>query len=288
MSSRTGTPGSTRAYPTRADAKGIRLWANADSNTVVVKSLKIWAMNSAYGAVNPTGVTLPASKTIIQGDSQLVLAAVSPANATNKDVIWTSSNPAVATVVNGKITAKAAGNATITAKTRVGNYTATTAVTVTAEPAHGELTNHEFDNQLTGWTIVSGNAFSSQDVTSDDNWGWGGPFNQSGANHLWGVKDGNDAQTGVLKSQTFTLGGNGQINLLVGGGNNYYDLYVALVRSSDGKELFKATGLDQESYTRVYWDASDYIGTACYIKIVDNATGGWGHINVDDVNVPVQ
>ncbi len=278
----------TRAYPTRADAKGIRLWANANSNTVVVKSLKIWAMNSAYGAVNPTGVTLPASKTIIQGDSQLVLATVSPANATNKDVIWTSSNPAVATVVNGKITAKAAGNATITAKTRVGNYTATTAVTVTAEPAHGELTNHEFDNQLTGWTVVSGNAFSSQDVTSDGNWGWGGPFNQSGANHLWGVKDGNDAQIGVLKSQTFTLGGNGQINLLVGGGNNYYDLYVALVRSSDGKELFKATGLDQESYNRVYWDASDYIGTACYIKIVDNATGAWGHINVDDVNVPVQ
>ncbi|MDT3428625.1 hypothetical protein J2Z22_004218 [Paenibacillus forsythiae] len=31
-----------------------------------------------------------------------------------------------------------------------------------------------------------------------------------------------------------------------------------------------------------------YIGTECYIKIVDNATGCWGHINVDDVNVPVQ
>ncbi|WP_235950185.1 GH32 C-terminal domain-containing protein [Paenibacillus apii] len=276
----------TRAYPTRGDAKGVRLWANDNTGTVVVKSLKIWEMNSAYTPVNPTGVSLPASKTIIKGDSQLVLATVTPANATNKDVIWTSSNPAVATVVNGNITAKSVGTATITAKTRIGGFTATTAVTVTAEPAHGELANHDFEDGLNGWTILSGDAFTAQDVTTANDWGWGGPFNQNGAKHLWSVQSGNDSQTGAMRSEQFVLGGNGQINLLVGGGNNYYDLYVALVRASDGKELFKATGLDQESYTRIYWDASDYIGTECYIKIVDNATGSWGHINIDDVNVP--
>nr|WP_264370908.1 Ig-like domain-containing protein [Paenibacillus sabinae] len=223
---------------------------------------------------------------MIQGDSQLLLATVTPANATNKDVIWTSSNPAVATVVNGNISAKSVGTATITAKTRIGGFTATTAVTVTAEPAHGELANHDFEDGLNGWTILSGDAFTAQDVTTANDWGWGGPFNQNGAKHLWGAQSGNDSQTGAMRSEQFVLGGNGQINLLVGGGNNYYDLYVALVRASDGKELFKATGLDQESYTRIYWDASDYIGTECYIKIVDNATGSWGHINIDDVNVP--
>lgn len=277
----------TRAYPTRSDAKGLQLWANANESSVVVKSLKVWPMGSAYGDVNPTGVTLPASKTIIVGDSQLVLPTVAPANATNKEVIWTSSNPAVATVVNGSITAKSVGTATITAKTRVGNLTASTAVTVTAEPAHGELVNHEFDDNLSGWTILSGDAFTPQDVTTANDWGWGGPFNQSGASHLWGVKDGADNQTGSIRSQKFVLGGNGQIDFLIGGGNNYYDLYVSLVRASDGKELFKATGADQETYNRVYWDAADYIGTECYIKIIDNATGGWGHLNVDDVNVPV-
>lgn len=279
----------TRAYPTRGDAKGIQLWANADSNTVTIKSLKVWAMNSAYPTVNPTGVSInPAALSLTAGDSGQLAAIVAPADATNKDVIWTSSNTAVATVVNGKVTAKSAGTAVITAKTRIGSVTGTSNITVVAEPAHGELINHEFDDNLTGWTILSGDAFSPQDVTVSNDWGWGGPFGQSGSNHLWGVKDGTDAQTGAMRSQKFILGGNGQIDFLIGGGNNYYDLYVALVRASDGKELFKATGGDREAYSRIEWDASAYIGTESYIKIVDNATGAWGLINVDDVNVPTQ
>ncbi|WP_373229357.1 GH32 C-terminal domain-containing protein [Cohnella sp.] len=278
----------TRAYPTRSDAKGIRVWANSDTNTVTVKSLKVWAMNSAYPTVNPTGVTVPASKTIINGDTQLIVPNVLPADATNKDVIWTSSNTAVATVVNGKVTAKNVGTATITAKTRVGSFSGNTAITVTAEPAHGELINHEFDNNLSGWTILSGDAFSYRDVTTDNDWGWGGPFNQNGNYHLWGAKEGADAQVGSMRSEKFKLGGNGQIDFLIGGGNNYYDLYISLVRASDGAELFKATGGNEEAYSRMYWDAADYIDQELYIKIVDNATGAWGHINVDDVNVPTQ
>ncbi|SDM00687.1 beta-fructofuranosidase, partial [Paenibacillus jilunlii] len=42
-----------------------------------------------------------------------------------------------------------------------------------------------------------------------------------------------------------------------------------------------------EAYSRITWNAAAYVGTDCYIKIVDNATGDFGHINVDDVNVPV-
>ncbi|MGO4273990.1 GH32 C-terminal domain-containing protein, partial [Paenibacillus sp. TAF58] len=276
----------TRAYPTRSDAKGIQLYANANSSTVTVKSLQVWAMNSAYTAVNPTSVSLPASKTIINGDSQLLLATVAPTNATNKDVIWTSSNPAVASVINGNVTANSVGTATITAKTRIGNFTATSAITVTAEPAHGNLINPDFDNNLSGWTILSGDAFRNLDVTTANSWSWGGPFNQSGNSHFWGAANTVDSQIGSMRSQKFILGGNGQINFLIGGGNNYYDLYVSLVRASDGKELFKATGGDREAYSRVKWDAADYIGTQCYIKVVDNATDAWGHINIDDFHVP--
>ena len=76
-------------------------------------------MDSVYPTVNPTGVTVPASKSIINGDSQLIVPIVAPANASNKDVIWTSSNNAVASVVNGVVTAKSVGTARIgTAKTR--------------------------------------------------------------------------------------------------------------------------------------------------------------------------
>jgi len=63
-----------------------------------------------------------------------VPSAKTPAgNATNKNVTWSSSNTAVATVSSsGLITAVAAGSATITVKTTDGSKTATCAVTVTA------------------------------------------------------------------------------------------------------------------------------------------------------------
>ncbi|WP_261305243.1 hypothetical protein [Paenibacillus andongensis] len=42
------------------------------------------------------------------------------------------------------------------------------------------LANHDFETgDLTGWTVVSGTAFSSASVTSLTNWGWGGPFKQN-------------------------------------------------------------------------------------------------------------
>ena len=85
----------------------------------------------------------------------------------------------------------------------------------------------------------------------------------------------------------FVLGGNGRIDFLVSGGRDPERLYVALVRTSDGKELFRTTATDYEEYQRKIWDASAYIGEELYIKVVDHSTGGFGHINVDDFHVPV-
>lgn len=58
-------------------------------------------------------------------------ANVLPLSATDKTVIWTSSNPKIATVSNGTVTAVAPGTTTITAATKDANLTATTSVTVT-------------------------------------------------------------------------------------------------------------------------------------------------------------
>ena len=68
-----------------------------------------------------------------EGDQTTLTATVNPSNATNKNVTWTSSDNAVATVANGKVTAVKAGTATITVKTEDGNKTATCTVTVTAK-----------------------------------------------------------------------------------------------------------------------------------------------------------
>ena len=86
-------------------------------------------------AVAVTGVSLNKTSASLQiGESETLTATVTPADATNKNITWESSNPAVATVNNGQVKAIAEGAATITVKTVDGNKTATCSVSVTAGP----------------------------------------------------------------------------------------------------------------------------------------------------------
>lgn len=79
--------------------------------------------------VDVTSITLnKSSLTLYIGDTSTLVATVSPSNATNKKVTWSSSNGSIASVSNGKITARSAGVVTITAK--AGNKTASARVTV--------------------------------------------------------------------------------------------------------------------------------------------------------------
>ena len=82
------------------------------------------------------GVTL--NKIVLKlytGGSETLKATITPANATNKYVTWTSSKPTVATVdANGKVTAKSIGMADITVTTKDGGYTATCRVGVVRRP----------------------------------------------------------------------------------------------------------------------------------------------------------
>jgi uncharacterized protein YjdB len=64
------------------------------------------------------------------GSTELLVATVAPANATNRTVNWTTSNAAVATVSGGTVTGVGAGTATITATTASGARTATATITV--------------------------------------------------------------------------------------------------------------------------------------------------------------
>jgi uncharacterized protein YjdB len=81
-----------------------------------------------------TGITLSQTTlSLTAGGSSTLTATVAPSDATNKTVSWTSSNTGVATVSNGKITAKKVGTATITCTANDGSgKTATCKVTVKA------------------------------------------------------------------------------------------------------------------------------------------------------------
>ena len=88
------------------------------------------ARSDAAGIIPVTKITLDKTTvSLVEGESTPLIATVTPDNATNKTVTWSSSNKAVAIVdANGKVTAVAAGEATITAK--AGRITATCEVTV--------------------------------------------------------------------------------------------------------------------------------------------------------------
>ena len=92
--------------------------------------------------VSVTGVSLNESSiTLDVGGSKTLAATVTPVNATNKKVRWTSDNETVATVSeDGVVTAVAGGTAVITATTHDGLFTATCTVTVNAPDAAPSIT----------------------------------------------------------------------------------------------------------------------------------------------------
>ena len=86
-----------------------------------------------------TGVTLNKTSTSLYvGDTETLTPTITPDNATNKDVTWTSSDSTVATVdQNGLVTALARGTAVITATTADGGKTASCTVTVSRYSSGG-------------------------------------------------------------------------------------------------------------------------------------------------------
>lgn len=90
-------------------------------------------------------------KEVTAGETITLTAAVSPENATNKTVTWTSSDTAIATVDStGKVTGVVAGTAKITAK--AGEKTATVEVTVKAAATSGGETGGSGSGETGGST----------------------------------------------------------------------------------------------------------------------------------------
>ena len=82
--------------------------------------------------VSVTGLSLnKSSLTLQKGTTETLVATISPEDASNKDILWTSNDETVATVSpTGEINALKSGTTTITAQSIDGNYTASCQVTV--------------------------------------------------------------------------------------------------------------------------------------------------------------
>jgi len=114
-------------------ANGVVIVTSAGTATITVTTEdgNFTATSVVTATISATGVTLnQATATLTAGENITLTATVLPTYATNRNVTWTSNNPAVASVVNGVVTAISAGTATITVTTQDGNFTATSVVTV--------------------------------------------------------------------------------------------------------------------------------------------------------------
>lgn len=148
-----------------------------------------------------SGVSLNKTATTLDiNDTETLTATVAPANATNKNLSWSSSNTDVATVSNGVVTAVAAGSATITVTTEDGSKTATCAVTVNAATRTAvNMTGFS----ATSTTIVKGNTTTTS-VTNDQA-GWDAAYTYSSSDETVATVATNGVITAVKKgSATIT------------------------------------------------------------------------------------
>ncbi len=114
-----------------------------------------------------------------------------------------------------------------------------------------------------------------------------------------------DGVTGIVESTSFVLLPGAQFDASIGGGRHGWDptwdpdsnpppiaagnspTTLNLERQvgpDDWEVIFSATGKNNEVTNWVHWDASGYAGETVRLRIYDLHSGGWGHINVDDIN----
>lgn len=143
-----------------------------------------------------TGVSLDQhSASIEEGDTLTLTETVSPANASNKNVTWSSSDTSVATVSNGVVTGVSIGSARITVTTVDGGFTDYCDVSVT-QPVTYEFVEVSSLEPGKEYLIANGNSGSVYLLTNES----------GGSRILVGVSasvvNGKITITGSVKSRT--------------------------------------------------------------------------------------
>ena len=87
-----------------------------------------------------------------------------------------------------------------------------------------------------------------------------------------------DTDVGKLTSAEFKVE-KPYINFLIGGGSS---ADTAVWLKVEGKDHLLSAGSDAEAMRPVSVDVSEFMGKHAQIVIVDNVSGGWGHVNADD------
>lgn len=108
---------------------------------------------------------------LIEKQSDKIIATISPANATDKELVWASSDESIATVEGGKVTGVSQGICTITASTKDNSVTASCEVKVESinkylsmTQSHGELYWNKYSSKYmcTFESIIKNNSLNGK------------------------------------------------------------------------------------------------------------------------------
>lgn len=167
----------------------VESWYRTFYSPVIDQKLRNLGIGYTTAPVAPTVIAVTGVKldqttlTLNAGKSAQLTATVSPSNATNKNVTWSSNNSNIS-VSGGKVTAKTAGTAIVTVTTADGGYTAQCNVTVNAstEVDHTELASLSLD----------GNCYFDTEILPDEKTNTKARWNlQSGTTYIAGALDDN-------------------------------------------------------------------------------------------------
>lgn len=157
-----------------------------------------------YEHKSVTGVSLDrTSLTMVVGTKRQLFANVEPASVKNPKLVWTSSDPGVATVAkDGTVTAVSLGTTTITVKTVDGGYTATCTIKVVNQ---SDIVPEYVDLGLSvKWATFNLGATTPDDY--GDYFAWGETETKeyySVTNYKWGTgKEGGIRLTQIFKYNT--------------------------------------------------------------------------------------
>jgi uncharacterized protein (DUF608 family) len=132
-------------------------------------------------------------------------------------------------------------------------------------------------DDYTGWTIT-GDAFGTGPSHGTE--AGQQPVSGFAGRRLVNTFIAGDGPQGMATSKPFRIERR-YIGFLLGGGNHPGQTCVNL--RVGGKVVRTATGKDRELLEPVHWDVADLAGQVAAIEIVDRHSGGWGHVNVDQI-----
>jgi len=151
-------------------------------------------------------------------------------------------------------------------------------------PQGAELDLGLESGSLAGWE-AEGEAFADQPIEGDTVLARRGDMESDHAGGWWigGYERHGDSPAGTLTSPVFRLDAP-WVTFLVAGGATA-DTRVDLVRARDGARLASAAGRNHESLRPVVLDLAAHVGEDVRLRLVDASSGGWGHLNFDDLRL---